>query len=225
MDAIFAFFGAFFVLGGFWFWITFLSVFGGLVALADHEQNFWAAVVVGLFLLGVTHYNPTFIVNWSLVPWYLLGYGIFGVCMSYVKWIMYLKKRAGRYADLKEDWRDAYRNNTGKAAPVIKKGDSMKDVLDEEQYATFVKFIKNENFLTYKEPRIIPQWAERKSKLISWALWWPAVIFWSVFNDYIVGFFHWAIRATRKYYERLAQKIFAIVGVSSEENDEIRYGG
>lgn len=225
IDAIAAFFGVFFIFGGFWFWIAFLSVFGGLVALADHEQNFWAAVLVGIFFLGIFHYNPLIGFNWNNVPWLLLGYGVFGVCMSYVKWIMYLKKRAHWYSDLKEDWREYWRNKAGESAPVIKKNDSMKEILSETQYQSFVRFIKDEKFISHKEPRIIPPWHERKSKLVSWALWWPAVIFWSLFNDYIVGFFKWAVRRSRQIYENLARKIFAIVGVTSEENDEIRYGG
>jgi len=223
-EAITGFFGAFFILGGFWFYVLFLAYFGGLVALADYEQNTWAAIVTAVLVFGVFQFNPLLVVNWHLVPWFLLGYAVCGIMMSYVKWIAYLKRRAQRYADLKEAFREAW--NGGGGEPKIhriEKSTSMKEHLTVDQFKEFGRYLNRENFLTSKEKRIIPQWSDRYSKLVSWSLWWPAVIFWMVANDYVIGSFHWAVRKTRRYYEALAAKIFAIVGVSAEENDEIRY--
>ncbi len=223
-EAITGFFGAFFILGGFWFWVLFLAYFGGIVALADKELNAWAAIITAVFVFGVFQFNPLLVVNWSYVPWILLGYGLAGIMMSYIKWITYLKVRAQKYVDLKDDFREYYNGgNHMDKVPMVGKDTSMRDVLTEEQFKAFGDYLRNQRFLSHYEKRIIPQWKDKSSKLISWALWWPAVIFWTFANDYVVGFFRWAVRATRKYYEALAARIFAIVGVSQEENDEIRY--
>ncbi len=225
-EAITGFFGAFFILGGFWFWVLFIAYFSSIIALADHEQNTWAAIITTVFLLGVFQFNPLLVVNWHYVPWLLLGYGLAGIMMSYIKWITYLKVRAQKYVDLKDDFREYYNDNAGDAdtkIPLVGKDTSMKEVLNDVQFKQFGRYLKDEGFLNHREKRIIPQWKDKSSKLISWALWWPAVIFWTFANDYVVGFFRWAVRATRKYYEALAARIFAIVGVSQQENDEIRY--
>ena len=57
-EAITGFFGAFFILGGFWFWVLFIAYFSSIIALADHEQNTWAAIITTVFLLGVFQFNP-----------------------------------------------------------------------------------------------------------------------------------------------------------------------
>lgn len=217
MEAIGGFIGAFFLFGGFWFWVLAAVTFGVLVALADHEENFWAAALVGVFFLGLFHFN-TWVINWSLVPWVVLIYLVLGVVMSFIKWIMYLKARASRYARLKLEWYD-YRK-TDYNLPSIDKSTNMKEVLDSEQYLDFIKYLKHEDFITHREQRIIPQWKDKQKKLVSWALWWPAVIFWSVLNDFIINAFNNAVRAMRAWYEGIAKKVFAGVGVSDTDENE-----
>lgn len=225
IEAILGFLGAFFVLGGFWFYILFLVYFGSIIALADHEQNAWAGIITAAFFFAILQFNPTITIDWSFVPWLIMIYAICGVVMSYIKWISYLKFRAQKYVDLKQDFRDYYNdaNPDDKILMTIDKNTSMKEVLNAQQFDNFGKWLKDEEFLSSKEKRIIPQWKDKQSQLVSWALWWPAVIFWMVANDYIVGFFQGAVRATRKYYEAVAAKIFSNSGVSVDENDEIRW--
>ncbi len=226
MEGILAFFGAFFIFGGFWFYIACLAVFGGLVALADHEENWWAGILVAAFFTGLMYFN-SMTIDWSLLPWFLFGYLILGIVMASIKWITYLKVRSMKYADLKEDWVEWYnqtlREDQGQTKVTgISKTTNMKQSLSEEEYSSFVSYIKREDFINRKEEYIIPRWRDKTGKIVSWGMWWPAVIFWSFFNDYIRGAFVMVTRGMRSWYEGLARKIFANVGVSAEDNENLR---
>ena len=225
MEAFIGFFGTFFVFGNFWFWISCIAFFSGLISLSDYDQNFWASIITLGFFIGIYHFN-NLIINWSLVPWAILGYLILGVMMSFIKWITYLKLRASEYANLKEEWiifiADSYIEKYGNAAyDDINKNTNLKSVLTLDEYDAFKARLKRSGFINLYETRIIPLWKDKYKKLISWALWWPAVMVWSLLNDHIRNAFSWIIKALRKWYETLAIKIFAKVGVDIKDNDVI----
>lgn len=216
-EAIGGFIGAFFLFGGFWFWILAFTVFGGLVALSDHEENFWAGVLSVGFLLGIFHFN-SLVINWSLIPWIVLIYLGLGVVMSFIKWITFLKIRASTYADYKIRWYEKY--GRVNELPPIEKETNMKAVLDTEQYDKFARYLKEKDFLSMRNRKIIPQWQDKYKQLVSWTLWWPAVIFWSVLNDHIMGLVRTIVKSMRGWYDGIAKKVFSNVGVTSDDDME-----
>ena len=219
-DAVLGFFGAFFILGSFWFWVVFAAMFAGLVALADHEENFWAGAVVGLFILAVFQFNDLS-VNWSLVPWILLGYLVLGVVMSFIKWISYLKLRADKYVSLKLNFYQRYKKQYD--LPTIVDNTNMRHELEADTYDKFVRYLKDDRFLSHKDKSIIPQWKDKVGKLVSWTLWWPAVIFWTFLNDPLRRLAVSIVTSLRGYYENIASRVFGNVGVTNEDNEDL-YG-
>lgn len=223
MELIAGFLATFFIFGSFWFWILGVVAFGALVALADNEQNFWAGTVTTVFIVGTMYFNHL-AVDWSTLLWVILGYLVIGVAMSFVKWILYLKRRAYKYVDLKLEFYAKNKNEYKDPSLVqITKTTNMREVLNEERYAHFMKFLGREGFILNSERRIIPQWQDKKGKLVSWALWWPAVIFWAFLNDFIKGTFEAVVRELRSKYEAIAAKVFGNVGVNSDDGEEDSY--
>jgi len=211
LEAVSGFFGAFFILGGFWFWVVSLGVFVAIVALADNEENIWAGIVVGVFIWAIMGFNNLSI-NWAMVPWFILGYLVLGALMSLIKWISYVKLRADRYADLKVDW--AQDNNI----PNILRNSNMKNELSDDQYKDFRHSLERKGFISSRERTIVPQPKKMQSTIVSWVLWWPAVMFWTLLNDPLRRIGYAIVRSMKTWYEGIARKAFANVGV--DVNDE-----
>lgn len=214
------FFATLFLFSGIWFWVIALAAFGVLVALADKEMNFWAAALTGSVLAGSLYFNQVTI-DWSTVLYITVAYLFLGVIMSFIKWILYLKRRASKYVELKLSW---YKKVKGANPdmPTITKTTDMRAVLEEDAFANFQAYLQQEYFINSKERRIIPAWQDKKGKLVSWALWWPAVIFWALLNDFILHAFEIIVTALREKYDAIAMKVFGNVGVG-EDGDEDAY--
>jgi hypothetical protein len=211
------FFATLFVFGSFWFWIVALSFFGGLIAFAENEKNFLAGILTTAFVVGIVYFN-NITINWNLTLYGVLIYFAIGLIMTYIKWITMLKKRAFEYSRLKEKWAE---NHSDELQVKITDSTNMKEVLSDEQYKSFVGYLKSYNFINYDDRRVIPRVRDKKDTIISWAMWWPAVMFWSLLNDYIRGAYEHAVLAMRNWYDNIAKKIFSNVGFASGDNEDL----
>jgi hypothetical protein len=224
MEAVAGFLAVFFVMGGFWFWITTAAWFGIIMLCAEHERNTIAFVSLALFVWGFFAFN-TVDINWSLVPWLIVGYYIVGAAWSFVKWISYLHQRAERYGELKIQ----YAKNRAKATDSpdhqwgkIDESTDMKTLLSGGNWKDFVSYLRNMGFLSYSDDaKIVPTAKEKVNTIITWILWWPTSMLWTLLNDPLVRFAKWTVRRLNGWYDGISNKIFASVGASTNDNLDI----
>lgn len=219
MEAVAGFLAVFFVMGGFWFWVTTVAWFAIVLACAENEQNFWAAVTVGLFAWGFMSFNQVNI-NWSLVPWFIVGYFAAGGVWSFVKWLSFLHQRADEYVRLKMKFAQDYAG----ALPPITEDTNMKEALAGAEYATawnrWKGSLRSQRFITSSNPKVIPSAKDKTETIITWILWWPTSMLWTLLNDPLVRLARWMVRRLSSWYDGLAAKIFAGAGVGAGSNDE-----
>ena len=88
---LFAWIGAFFVFGSFWFFVVGAAIFSWLIFLTEKESNFLASLVLIGTVWIVTSVNGFSIVNdpVTALKW-ASGYLVVGVAWSFVKWFVFL---------------------------------------------------------------------------------------------------------------------------------------
>lgn len=209
---------ALFVLGGFWFWVSFIGLFFLVMAFSENDRYLLATISLGLFVWGVIAFN---VITLSLtsIAIILIVYALCGVVWSFIKWFSYLRKRAEMYAAYKVRWS----KTVGIAG--ITESTNMRETLNDEEYYIFREYLSQSYFIDYTNSRIIPTWKDKVDKLTGWMLFWPTSLFWTFLNDPLVRFFRWTVKRFGNWYDGIANKIFAGVGVSANEDEEWKDSG
>jgi hypothetical protein len=186
-----------------------------ILIFSESEKHIAATISVATFVWGIIWYND-FSWNFGLTIGLIAAYVATGAGYSFIKWFSHINKRSEEYGDLKVKW--AKKNKGATADPITEKT-NMLQALSVTQYGQFREFLSFEGFVgMYSDKGIIPSWRDNKSKLFAWVMYWPTSMFWTFLNDPLVRFGKWVVRRLGNWYDKMANRVFAKVGVDTNED-------
>lgn len=206
---VFAFIGAFFVFGTFWFFIVTAAIFGWLIWLTEQESNFLASLVLLGTVWAITAANGFSIIGDPVtsLKW-AGGYLAVGVIWSFVKWFAFLVSKRRELKAHKENYIERF-------APAL----SSDGKITPEDMDDFIKFLNDRNYTPsksfgtgyrLKSPQdIIPAVANNVKDLTRWVAWWPFSVTWTLLNDALRKLVRNIVRICEGAYARLANSMFS----------------
>lgn len=210
-----SFLAAAFAVGSLWFWLTAGLFFALILVFSETEKHIAATVSVAAFVWGVIWYND-FSWNVGLTFGLVVAYMVTGAGYSFIKWFSHINKRSEEYGELKVRFGKRFKHSP--AEPITEKT-NMLEALSVVEYGNFREFLSSEGFVgLYSDKSIIPSWRDNKAKLFAWVMYWPTSMFWTFLNDPLVRFGKWVVRRLGNWYDKMANRIFAKVGVDINED-------
>lgn len=205
---VFAFIGAFFVFGTFWFFIVTAAIFGWLIWLTEQESNFLASLVLLGTVWLVTSVNGFSIINNPIaaLKW-ASAYLAVGVIWSFVKWFVFLFSKRDELKAFKEDYIKRF-------APAL----TAEGKLAPEDMDDFIKFLNDQRYSSSKNAAtnrlqspqdIIPAVANNVKDLTRWVAWWPFSVTWTLFNDALRKLVRGIVRVCEGAYAKIANSMFS----------------
>jgi len=193
------------IFGGIIFWVLFAVLSILIIWSLEKEDLGWAVgatiVFLGLFLvlgngLEVVQniwYNPL------LFLWYGLGYIGIGVVWGLIKWYFYSLDALEIYKKIKYEF--CQKNNLMADKPI-----------PEEFKKKWMDFLKNYHIHANKASDMMPKAYEHKSLIVSWMMYWPFSMFWSIIHDMVVRVFDTIQIWIRGIMDAIAKFVWRKVG-------------
>jgi len=218
-------FTAFFIVSSIWaVWFWGIVAFALVCAFAENEKNFWAFVTVGAFIGLMQYSNIISIFAHPLnLLMYLTAYYVIGAGWSVIKWFSFIHKRADVFKEVKLYFIEHIYN---KAEGVEKLAVDVKTQIPKEAIKQFNKRLKEDYCGEYRSQFsysyddhdtstkwVIPQAKNFKSKIVTWILWWPTSMFWTILNDPLVRLANWVYDRFQGIYAKIANRAFRSFGV------------
>jgi hypothetical protein len=200
---IFAFLGAFFVVGTLWFWVVSAAFFGLMIFWTEDDSNFIASLTLAAFIWIMATVNDfSIIANPMLwVKWAAVYFAV-GTAWSFLKWFSYLHR-------VKDELRKHKENYVHKTKVELQDNGQFFD----EDFAGFASYLSDMRYLgkaMQPETRgdCTPTMADNFRKLVRWIAWWPFSAFWTILNDPIRRLVEFIVRRLRTAYDGLANRVF-----------------
>jgi hypothetical protein len=200
-----------------WFWgiVCFILV----LVFSENEKNFWAFFTVGMFIT-IMELSGTISIFSNPISLLVstIAYFVIGGLWSFVKWFSFIHKRADEFAEAKLTFIREFYNKTKDVCEIPV---DVKTKIPDRAIASFNKFLRREYlgkaYYTgyshgYDEDSlewVIPQATNFKSKIVTWILWWPTSVVWTVLNDPLVRLANWMYRRFQGVYRIIAKRAFS----------------
>lgn len=195
-----------FVFGTFWFWLLAIAALIGLIWSIAEEAGGWASFVTIIFFAALALFGSFNVVSYAyhhpvhlliVVGIYLLG----GVPWASAKLWIWAKNLRDELEDIKADWlqEKGYNAKTLTAAQVEEWSKSS----DRRAFAVSIGNTDGE---------LTPKIRNHKSKVISWMVYWPVSLFWTLCNDALK-------RLWNSVYHAVSQKLQSILNTVFRDAD------
>ncbi len=187
---------------GFWILVGIVSLL--LIAAVEYEKPGWAtfSLIVAftlLWLLGDVNIVALALSNPLLAVGVVAGYFVIGALWSVGKWWFFVRKCREKYDDFRKEF--LVRKNFSVSGPIP---DSLKKDWTEycsSGYGRIYSCLK-------------PEVGKNKARILTWMVYWPWSMFWTLLNDPVKYMFKWIYQQLRAVYQRIADSAF-----KSTEND------
>lgn len=215
-----AMFIAFISTGAFLFWFSIIAIVI-MAVLLEFEKEGWATTIFSLGTALVLWTNRGSIFefitqNPGNTIGFILSYVAAGIIWSFVKWRTYVKKKTGKFQELKEAFAKKYANDGGIA----------------DNWKAWVKFLNDQ--LSYGDrdsiyehfspeqvvQAIIPVAKAKKSLIVSWISYWPASLGATLLNNPFRRFFEWIYSLVSGIYDRITNSETKAMLVGIEKNED-----
>lgn len=217
ITGVFAWVGAFFVLGPI-FWLISAVMFGWLIYLTEEAENHFLAVIsVSAFIWIASSANSIPFSPLVWLQWFAV-YMAVGAAWSFIKWFSFLHTAKDELKNLKKQFFkgvhdpndylvDGFTDCSGK--------------FREDRFAEFAKYLNENHYLgigNYRRSNVaeiktasdvIPKVSDFFARLTSWIVWWPTSAFWTILNDPIRRIARQIVNFFRGAYTRMAAAVFS----------------
>lgn len=222
-----------FALGTIWWYIVTITFFVIMFTCVEKENSFFSALWLILYLaflqfivkadfLGSITHNPI------KVLLYVLGYLVIGFLWSFVKWWLYvdkkadqLKKNRAKYLSNQKQsltnyvttWSERIGSGSGFRASQTEDLEKTKKLLDAvNDLGTITEDTPVPDALRadWKSSSgyEIPKATEHKSKISIWVVYWPVSLVWSLVNDFVKKFIRTLITQFRVVYDNITKMAY-----------------
>ena len=206
-----------FIVGSMWFWLSASVLFFIIMALSESDHNIMAGAALVAFLASINFFNPlmisftfTSIIMWGAI-YFALGGG-----WSFIKWFSYLKQKADSFEHYKAKWIKKFNDRNPDNEYDLSTKTNIKDTLGAEAAHNFREYLHEKGYLSYQASDIFPSAKNNKEKLVTWILYWPTSLFWTILNDPLVRLANWIYDRFGNVYTAIANHIFKNVGVGDD---------
>jgi hypothetical protein len=194
-----------FAFGTLWYFILTAVWLIALLWCVEKENSIgsgiWVLVYLCFlqFLAKVSFVDQVFHRPGTSLLW-ILGYFVIGFVWSFVKWWIYVHKKAEKLAEMRTDFikqRKRDRLTLGY--------DSVTDITANTKMPESEKEAWK-SFLAFKD--VIPKVADKKGKISIWIMYWPVSMLWSLVNDFVKKALRIVIMKCQVIYDSIAKSAF-----------------
>ncbi|MBU1179759.1 hypothetical protein KJ885_02345 [Patescibacteria group bacterium] len=184
--------------GGVLFWILLSVVCLLLIVAVEFERPGWATVsVIATFLLlgFFGDFNVWLAVkgNPLIALGFFFAYVVVGVLWSFGKWWFFVRNKRDEYEECKARFlRDKGIENTS----------VVPDNLKKEWSQQFGRYATRDYYGGKPKAR------ENKARILTWMIYWPWSMFWTLINDPIKRFFKFIYERLQKVYQKIADSVY-----------------
>jgi hypothetical protein len=133
---------------------------------------------------------------------WVLGYFIAGFLWSFVKWWLYVHKKAEKFSEARCQFLKDHQNSYNRKS--VSHSELKEITLDTKVPESLMDEWKNHIKLYGTVPKV----RENKGKISMWVTYWPASMVWSVVNDFVKKFIRAIVMKCRKIYEGITKSAF-----------------
>ena len=210
------------IFGGFWFWAMSGIAFFIIMAFAENENNIGAFITLCIFILAMEYADAINFVDaikadpWFFVKWTAL-YFVIGSVWSIIKWFSYVRNLASEFG--KHKLKYLQRCNDSGQREINVDGDTITlpefkiDIstpIPEELMQHFKRYLKSERgYIRSEYDDIIPSAANNKDRIVTWIVWWPTSLLWTLINDPIRKLAEKIYAGLQGVYSKITQQAFS----------------
>jgi hypothetical protein len=203
-----------FVIFSFWWWAI-IAVGGFFLVLSINDDSWIGATVVSAITLAVLTVLGTSAWVWIQWCWHnpwllcagLLGYVLLALIWSIVKWYFFLTDCRAEYVEQRDDWLETKDEDPGKVPEHL-----MKAWLEHAKSRFFFSWrrhAKDFSGMTLTSPKaLFPKAKENKGRIVTWMVWWPLSIIWTIIADWVKRFFSRLFEFVKTLFDRISARIF-----------------
>jgi len=228
---MFPFLIATFALGTIWWYVVTILFFLAMFTCVEKENNFFSGLWLVLYLaflqfivktdfLGSIQHDPV------RVLLYVLGYLAVGFLWSFVKWWLFVSKKAEEHAASYKEARRYFltRMKETCSAWLTRVGDdpsyAQSRMDDIEKYKKYLPVLNALGKITvdtqvpdilqdaWKDDHTaekIPKVSKHKGKVAMWVVYWPISLIWSLINDFVKKFVKTMIEQFKVIYDNITK--------------------
>ena len=190
----------FFVVGGWWFFALCGLAVVLLFLAVETDSPFWAALTLGGYFAALALLGDFNVLDWLQAhPWKALTYaGAFfgiGTVWSVAKWWFYVRER-----------RDDYNQKKLKFIKRHNLGLKVTDAIPEDKLLEYDGWIGSMRIGVAR-----PDPSAHKSRIMTWMVYWPWSMLWTLINDPIKKLFKAIYARIEGVYERISDRLFGDV--------------
>ena len=206
-----------FIVGSMWFWLSAAVLFFVILALSENDHNIMAGAALVGFLAVINFFNPLLIsfTFASIILWSVI-YFIIGGGWSFIKWFSFLREKADRFEKLKLEWIAEFKEQNPDNILKLTVETNIREVLGKKAAFNFREILTKRNYLLYPDNKILPDSSNNKEKIVTWILYWPTSVFWTILNDPMVRLANWIYNKFGNVYAAIANSVFKNVGVGED---------
>ncbi len=208
-----AFLASVLVFGGLWFWVLGVIAFFVIMAFAECDRYFFSFLTLAIFV-GLMEYagsvniiqtmmaSPLRSAEWVVV------YFVLGGVWSFVKWYSFVSNKARDVLVVFDKWKKENPTVDWLATMGSFKGTPLEDNL--------IKYLNANGVLRYTSyglDNVLPSASDNKDRLVSWIIWWPTSVVWTVINDPIRRLANWMYERLQSTYTRITTFAFRKLGM------------
>jgi hypothetical protein len=187
--------------GAFWFWVTFACLMVLMIAAVEYDKPGLATLSIIVFFVLLGWLGDINILNTIrerplLSIGCLVGYFAAGTAWSICKWWFYVRKLRDKFDEYKRDFLERHGRSEEKTIPEDLRNEWLGDI--DYTY----------EWLPSKSK---PVAADNKSRIMTWMVYWPWSLVWTMINDPIKRLFKEIYRAIQGFMQKISDRAFADV--------------
>jgi hypothetical protein len=202
-----------FVIFSFWWWAI-IAVGGFCLLLAIEDGSWIGATVVSVItaiLLSVLGTSTWIQWCWHN-PWLLLGgiaiYVVAGLIWSITKWYFFLTDCRKEYVAERDRWLDKKGEAAGKM-PDYLMAEWLEHAKKRRSFFSWRRHGADLSMMKLKTPKaLFPKAKENKGRIVTWMVWWPLSIVWTIIADWVKRFFERLFELVKDIFDRMSARIF-----------------
>ena len=198
---------ALFVLGSFWWYSITACYVVWAIFLAERESVTWVLTSLTIYLVFLSFLGGVNVFSYVFYnPLYsflvVLGYFIFGIIWSFVKWWLRVTDKAQACLEAREIFMKEHTDKFNSAILLDlqlseKSGRNLRD-----EWESHIKFKDD-----FKKPVAI----ENKERISVWIIYWPFSILWSFIHDFIQRLWEQFVIRFQRVYQGISDRAYSKV--------------
>lgn len=199
------------ILGSFWFWILLAALLVEVTILCEQNHGLAAFVSIAAFtmllqlfgnfdILGYIWQNPLYIFGYAIL------YYLIGISYSIFKWKLFCNNKRDKYNAIKNKFLKS-NNISGTAIP--------QHLIKEWNWELHCE-VNSDDLNEYKNGIQFHNYIEQ---CITWALYWPCSLLWTLLDDPLRKLFTYTINQIKNIYDSIAARTMTDIKQDFQENN------